>query len=141
MTSTTHPVITDPLDTLLLARWRDMPCYRSRLRRVVLHLLTALATGEAIEVYAQTRAIFWYKAILFVPEAGALKLDTCAEHLERTDFARRIVQHRNLCRVSLNAVMVNWHTQGLWEASRPIAALLLTTWRDAERMRRQRAAP
>src|SRR5207302_1385590 len=116
-------IVTDPLDTVLLARWRDQPRYGSRLRHVVGHILDALERGQDCETYAQVRARFWYK-VYFLSPHGALKCDTNGEVLETVHFARRIVHHRNLIHVPLSAVMVNWHTQGLWAERRPIAALL-----------------
>src|SRR3989442_1643436 len=122
MTAPSPPVVRDALDILLLARWRDMPRYRGRLRCVVEHVLDALAVGEDVETYAQARASFWYK-VYFISPYGALKSDTTGEVCERTAFPRRVIHDRNLRRVPVGAVMENWHVGDLRERSRPLAGL------------------
>jgi hypothetical protein len=48
------------------------------------------------------------------------------------DFAREVVQLRDLRRVPLRAVLANWTTGGLWERSRPLGAILLPAWHDGQ---------
>jgi len=124
-----HPVVRDALDEVLVNRWFHMPRYRARMRRVVHHLLAALAIGQDIETFALTRFDFWYK-VFFITPYGVLKADSCGELWEKEAFARHVIHARDLRRVPVVSVMENWHAGDLREKSRPLAGLLLHQWRQ-----------
>jgi hypothetical protein len=59
---------------------------------------------------------------------GVLKSDTGGEQLDPRPFARHVITANDMRSVPFSTVMENWVMGGLWEASKPLSALLLRTW-------------
>jgi hypothetical protein len=108
-----------------------MPHTLKNLRRVVQSLLDAMARQEPLEIYAQTRDCdFWYKVYIIAPW-GVLRMDTGGEGVQTRPRAWATIRHARLHRVTLDALMENWHQYGIWPR-RTIGLMLYTAWRQAQ---------